>query len=127
MKRLSATLSLLLWASLGFAEDTLREVSWEKLQGDGQLSGGTVVPPGGGATFARLQVQNTREAPTAVTILTLDAPGVTGFPYALTGMVRYHGVTGAGYLEMWNSFPNGQRYFTRSLATSGPLKRLEGG
>jgi hypothetical protein len=46
--------------------------------------------------------------------------------YALTGRVRYRGVAGVGFLEMWSVFPNGGRYFSRTLAGDGPQARISG-
>ena len=66
-------------------------------------------PPGGG-TF-----------PLAV----LDHPPVDGAGYAIWGKVRYMGVQGAGYLEMWSVFPGG-RYFSRTTDTEGPVARITG-
>src|SRR5438034_9909812 len=49
----------------------------------------------------------------------LDHPPVDGAGYAIWGKVRYMGVQGAGYLEMWSVFPGG-RYFSRTTDTEGP-------
>jgi hypothetical protein len=35
-------------------------------------------------------------------------------------------VQGVGYLELWNRFPNGGIFFTRTLADVGPLAKLSG-
>jgi hypothetical protein len=66
-------------------------------------------PPGGG-TF-----------PLAV----LDHPPVDGPGYAIWGKVRYQGVEGSGFLEMWSVFPGG-RYFSRTTDTEGPVARITG-
>jgi hypothetical protein len=46
--------------------------------------------------------------------------------YALEGQVRYEGVEGDGYLELWSYFPDDSRYFSRTLAPSGPQGVLSG-
>ena len=66
---------------------------------------------GNGATFELAEIAN---------------PGIRGDQYAVVGRVRYAGVVGSGYLEMWSVFADGGRYFTRTLARSGPLARLHG-
>jgi hypothetical protein len=58
--------------------------------------------------------------------LTIDQPGVKLPIYALRGRIKYEGVEGAGYLEMWNYFPGGGAYFSRTLAGTGPMKALNG-
>src|SRR5207245_1908725 len=51
---------------------------------------------------------------------------VAGPGYVVAGQVRYEGVEGQGYLEMWTVFPDGQRFFSRTLAPRGPLAALPG-
>ena len=50
--------------------------------------------------------------------------GTTG--YEIRGQVRYDDVAGTSYLEMWSVFPDGGRFFTRTLATDGPMAALSG-
>jgi hypothetical protein len=66
------------------------------------------------------------DGPGSTRIFSLDAPGVTGDSYAITGRVAYDDVAGDGYLEMWSDFAEGGRYFSRTLAASGPLAKLSG-
>lgn len=61
-----------------------------------------------------------------MTVVTIERPAVAGPRYALTGQVRYEGVEGAGYLELWNYFPDGSHFFTRTLADGGPMMKLQG-
>ena len=56
----------------------------------------------------------------------VEAPVIGGEPYAITGTVAYQGVEGIAYLEMWSVFPDGSRYFSRTLDTQGPLASLHG-
>ncbi len=56
----------------------------------------------------------------------IEGPAVGGSGYAVVGEVRYRGVEGRGYLEMWNVFPGGGRYFSRTLAAEGPMAALTG-
>jgi hypothetical protein len=59
-------------------------------------------------------------------LLQLDAPKITKRWYALLGQVKYEGLTGNSYLEMWNHFAGGGAYFSRTLATDGPMAALHG-
>jgi len=101
-----------------------REYKWDELQKAGQVSGGTVMPPEPGSSFYRLKVAGSKGGG-SVTVLTIDRPGITAPRYALSGQVRYEGIDGVGYLELWNHFPNGQ-YFSRTLGETGPMQRLHG-
>jgi hypothetical protein len=56
----------------------------------------------------------------------LDKPGITSSLYALRGKIRYEGVAGAGYMELWSHFPGGGAYFSRTLAESGQMAGLRG-
>jgi len=56
----------------------------------------------------------------------IEDPGVGGEGYVVRGRVRYDGVEGQGFLEMWSVFPDGGRYYSRTLAEQGPQGRLSG-
>jgi hypothetical protein len=56
----------------------------------------------------------------------IEAPSIDGAGYAFEGTVRYEGVSAPGYLEMWSVFPDGSRFFSRTLDTAGPLAALQG-
>ncbi|MDJ0700849.1 MAG: hypothetical protein QNJ07_13425 [Woeseiaceae bacterium] len=56
----------------------------------------------------------------------LEDPGITAPVYALKGMVRHEGVEGDAYLQMDNAFAERGTFFTKTLATGGPLKKLTG-
>ena len=88
------------------------------------VSAGSVLPPEQGQSFHRLRVE--RGAEPTVTVLTIDRPKIASPRYALTGQIRYEGVDAAGYLELWNHFPDGSQYFTRTLGDAGPMMKLEG-
>jgi hypothetical protein len=47
--------------------------------------------------------------------------------YVLKGKIKYEGVEPAGHVEMWNHFPGGGAYFTRTLGDEiGPMQKLSG-
>jgi hypothetical protein len=100
-------------------------LKWDEVQSTKQLTSGTVLPPEGGSSFHRLRIDGSGQAST-VAILTFERPSVKGPRYALTGQVRYEGIEGVGYLELWNYFPGGGQYFSRTLAESGPMMKLNG-
>ena len=56
----------------------------------------------------------------------LEEPGITTPVYALKGMIRYQGIEGDAYLQMDNDFGDKGSFFTKTLATAGPLKKLRG-
>ena len=120
---LSGLLSIAIGTAVASAAS--RDFTWEALQKAGLVSAGTVLPPDGDSPFHHLRVEGTDRQST-VTVLTIDRPRVAGPRYALTGQVRYEGMEGAGYLELWNIFPDGGRFFTRTLGDSGPMMKLHG-
>jgi hypothetical protein len=87
---------------------------------------GTVLPgqaPGGDAA---LRLVSRRGTGSTFELTEIADPPIRGDQYAIAGRVRYEDVQGSGYLEMWSAFADGGRYFTRTLAGSGPLARLQG-
>ncbi len=78
----------------------------------------------GGATVLELRATGSRAM--SVHLVAIDHPPVAGPGYVVAGQVRYEGVEGQGYLEMWTVFPDGQRFFSRTLAPRGPLAALHG-
>jgi hypothetical protein len=90
------------------------------------LSVGEVIEANDARPFERLKVDNSVGVPQTFGILTIGEPGITSSSYAVTGKVRYENVEGPGYLEMWSYFSDGRTHFSRTLDTSGPLRRLTG-
>jgi hypothetical protein len=56
----------------------------------------------------------------------IEHPPVDGAGYAIWGRVRYQGVEGAGFVEMWSVFPGRGRFFSRTTDTAGPEARIAG-
>jgi len=46
--------------------------------------------------------------------------------YIVRGQVQYRDVEGTAYLEMWNVMPDGNRYFSRTLAEHGTMQKIQG-
>ena len=55
-----------------------------------------------------------------------DSPRVTSNDYLVRGRVKYDGVVGDGYLELLNHFGEKETYFTRTMSSSGAMKKLNG-
>jgi hypothetical protein len=113
-------------SSVGFAENTLREINWSDQNLRGKVAAGEFIEPNADCPFAQLKVQNTQDERKTFSILTINDPCITSNRYALTGMVKYEHVQSIGYLEMWSYFPTGGMYFSRGMNDSGPMQCLNG-
>ena len=119
------TAALLAAASVAGAEEKLRDIRWSEMPARALPEGARVEPADGDASHERLVVTNAG-GERRITVLTIGKPGITRKTYSLRGRVRCEGVEGKAYLEMWNHFEGGHRYFTRTLGDSGPLAALSG-
>ena len=126
MKHLVIALSLLLSAPAVWAEEVVRELSWTKSGQEGRAAGGEILPSTGATSFEQLKIENAQGQPRIAAVLSVEAPGISSARYAITGRVRYEGVEGDAYLELWSQFPDGSRYFSRTLAAAGPMKSMSG-
>jgi predicted Ser/Thr protein kinase len=112
-------------------EQILEEYDWSALAAAGRVNPGMLAGIGGYQMFL---VTNTTDAAMQWPVLKIDKPPITSMHYALTGEIKYDGVQGAGYLEMWSYFPPagpGQpegQFFSRTLGGvgSGPIARITG-
>jgi hypothetical protein len=59
-------------------------------------------------------------------LVSVATPDLGRAGYEIAGQVRYANVEGRAYLEMWSIFPDGGRYFSRTLGESGPVAALAG-
>lgn len=107
-------------------EQLVRDISWSQLKESGQLLTGEIQPGDPPGPEEYLVIKNDQSLPMTMALVELPDPGITTTQYALTGRVSYEGVTGTGYLEMWNHFPGGGAYFSRTLGQSGPMGSLQG-
>jgi hypothetical protein len=87
---------------------------------------GGVLLPGAGPENGTAGLQLRAAGATSFHLVTIERPPITGPAFVVTGQVRYQGVEGQGYLEMWTVFPDGQRFFSRTLAPQGPVAALHG-
>jgi hypothetical protein len=112
----------LLLVSAAWSEEVVSRIEWQALAAAGTLKSGTVVA---GPDGPSLRVVHRRAAAVTLPLATIERPAIRTARYALRGRVRYEGVAPGSYLEMWSHLPEGA-FFSRSLAQSGPLRRLEG-
>jgi hypothetical protein len=63
---------------------------------------------------------------TTTTVVNCPAPEISSHDYVVRGQVKYDGVADDGYLELWNDFGSKGKYFTRSLADWGSMRKLNG-
>ena len=118
-------LAVVLAAPLAWAGRTLQEFSWSKLWVERRLVSGQVVAADTSTPFESLVVENTESSRATFTVLIVYDPG-TLLNYAIRGRIAYEDVQGVGYLEMWSHFPDGTRYFSRTLNDRGPTRALKG-
>jgi len=59
-------------------------------------------------------------------LLVIDEPDVRPPRFQIDGTIRHEDVVGVAYLEMWTVLADESRYFTRTLADSGPLGSMTG-
>ena len=124
MRTSIAVVVCVLSVSLARADEDLRVHSWKCLDKRGIVKHGKVfeiehVGP-------VLQVAREGQEPVRVTLLTIEDPEVTLRAHGLRTLMRHRGVTKPAYLEMLTFFPDGRSYFTRTTASHGPLRCIEG-
>ncbi len=107
------------------AAEKLRGFSWAELKAGGRLTDGRLIAARGSEPECVL-IENVGSTPRTAKILEIDQPGITSQLYALRGRIKWEGVEGTAYLEMWNHFPDGSAYFSRTLAGHGPMAALRG-
>jgi hypothetical protein len=109
-----ATVALLATSTVAVAQEPAATVDWASTPPlSGEVVGGNahVTADAAGGTFP---------------LATIDAPELGTVGFAVRGQVQYSDVAGQGYLEMWSVFADGSRYFSRTLATEGPMAALAG-
>lgn len=106
--------------------DTLLVIDWARARAENRIYSGEVVPPGRGQPFTSLRVENTRARLRNFIVAVIDDPGITEPAWVLVGQVSYTGLSGKGYLELQNRFPDGEVHFARTMGSSGPTRMLQG-
>ena len=121
-----ATLGLCALAGAVQASEVVREISWSAVKNAVPGLPGEVRPAGAASPFEYLELRNNEASARTFPLLDLAPPGIARPRYALTGQVRYEGVEGTGYLEMWSALRGQGRFFSRTLAGAGPMRSLSG-
>ncbi len=128
--RIRRSLAVLFFLMAGappcWAEHLVREIRWSELKEQGQLSAGEIMTATDSSADQTLQVIHGAEGPATQELFAVSSPGISQLQYAITGRIRYTGVADGSCLEMWNHFPDGSFYFTRTLAEAGPMQKLAG-
>ncbi len=118
-----ALCGLLISVSAASAEQTVKEFSWSKLADEGRICGKPFISKDGREC---IRVTNSESKASETVILSIENPNAGPPAYAIVGQVRYEGVEGKGYLEMWNYFPGQKKFYSRTVNNRGPMKHLEG-
>jgi hypothetical protein len=122
--------ALLLCAPGAEGQEVSGAYNWSSLARQGLLTASAMVVSLDGREAVK--IENTNDAPWQVNLLTIANPAIIAQRYALTGTIRYEGVQGDGYLEMWNCFAPEKpgltetKYFSRTLGGNGPMGKISG-
>jgi len=119
MKTLFLVLSLSLLSCSLQAEELVRTVSFSDAIEDGALRAGEVIDEDTLTVVAAPGKQ-------FQLLIEIADPGISSPVYALKGMIRYENVEGDGFLQLDNHFGARGTYFTKSLAPTGPLRKISG-
>jgi hypothetical protein len=115
--------------SICHGQQTVREFEWQNLSASGELPGGTPVTIEGKSA---IKIASTNDTGLRVQLLRITNPPISKMLYAITGEIKYEGVKGDGFMEMWNCFPPDKpgmfenKYFSRTLGESGDLGKITG-
>lgn len=117
--KIFACLAVLLASGSAKAESLLKEIRWIDLEREDRLIAGKV-------DGTSLEVENRDPEAVRLAVLVLDSPGIESGRYALRGEVRYEGVEGPGFLEMWVHFTDGGSCSSRTRGDEGPRTAWSG-
>lgn len=106
------------------AADAVAVIDWTTAESGDRSSGELVADE----RFPRvLLIDHVQSQPLSVAVFDRQLPSTP--QYAVRGFIRYENVDAdsqPGFLESWQSFADGGRYFTRTLAGHGPMGALSG-
>ena len=106
---LTALLILIAWPALAATEISFKE---------GDHPNGTLIQHEDGSNGLRIHSQG---ADKPIHLINVDGAPINEIQYVLSGQIKYEGVEKTSYLEMWNMFPDGGEYFTRTVSAEGPM------
>ncbi len=93
---------------------------WRQVQSLGFAQSGVLVESEHGTSL-----QINANSGTNIPLLVWKDPVIEGPRFVIQGQIRGTQIVD-GYVEMWATFADGSRYFTRTIAADGPLGRLSG-
>ena len=108
------------------AAKPMRTLVWSALKAQGADLPGTILPATDERPFEALRFENKTGRARTFTVATLDDPGITADRWMFSGQVHYEKVLGKGYLELLNVLTDGDTYYSRTLAKTGPSAYLTG-
>lgn len=82
-------------------------------------------PPLSGSVVDGVLVIEATDAGT-IPLLVIDSPQVGPPRFQIDSTIRYEDVEAGAYLEMWTVLTDGSRFFTRTLAETGPMAMMTG-
>lgn len=111
--------------------DVLLEIRWNELKEKGTLKSGEVAADESSRkkslkVVSPLAAMAPAATPAVVPLVEIEAPKIEKNVILLSGDVRYENIEGTAFLEMWAHFPDGSHYFSRTLATGGPMQSFQG-
>lgn len=118
MRIITVILACLLSAG-ATAEQRLASLDLAALDASGALSAGRLAEDG-----SLTVIPDPDEA--LITLIDIDAPGITAPVYALKGEIAYTNVDGGAYLQLDSHFGEHGTFFSKTLAYDGPLARIVG-
>lgn len=121
---MEALISLVLLLPAAAGVEVLKEISWASPEN--HVKGAQTSAYQEDVSATMLKVVDGDSQPTTVRLGEIRNPKISKTAYALVGRIRHEGVTANSCLEMWSFFPEGGRYFSRTLAAYGPMRHLGG-
>jgi len=104
----------------------VEEISWAQRDQAGKLLAGKLDRAEPPDPAEQLIVEHSEKERKAATVAVIEKPSIDGFTYQVAGWVKHEDVAPGSYLEMWSTFADGGRFFTRTLSPSGPMRNLDG-
>ena len=107
------------------SETQVLKLRWDDLGKRGQLPKFAELDQ---AEAGAIKIVRSAENPQSIPIATIERPAIRQRAYMLRGAVKYEGVLGDGFLEMWNHFPQPRAVsaFSRTMDRNGPMGLIQG-
>ena len=119
-KSLTIALTALLMAAIAAqAHAESRILDWEQANRDGQLISGKVMFTENAEQILHVPIKRSG----VHKIARLEGLYPTRQMFSLEGRLRYIG-RGTGILTMWVELPDGRRFFTKTIANEGIMRRI---